>query len=76
MDASELALWVFLVAVAAPSFLCAVSPESAVEWRRRMGWSESLWSGGWFYATPLRARIMGVMLCAVVATLAMIKALG
>jgi hypothetical protein len=66
-------LTVFLALVVAQALWCVISPESVVTWRRRRGWPESIWSGGYFYATPSRARTMGVILCVVVLALVLGK---
>jgi hypothetical protein len=51
--------------IGAAGLWCAIAPASAIRFRRRMKWSESLWSGGYFYATELRARITGSFLAVV-----------
>jgi hypothetical protein len=48
--------------VAAMGAVAAVFPNEVLAVRQRLGFSNGLWSGGWFYATANRTRLMGVLL--------------
>ena len=52
----------FLLIVLAQGLWALCAPASVIRFRRRMGWSESLLSGGFFYATEGRARVIGALL--------------
>lgn len=52
----------FVLAVWLSALLCLLAPERVVAFRKARGWSESIISGGWCYATPSRTRVMGVVL--------------
>lgn len=57
-----LLLSAFLSIVLAQGLWALCAPASVIRFRRRMGWSESLLSGGYFYATEGRTRVMGALL--------------
>jgi len=50
---------VFFILTLSTGVWCVVSPESVIRFRRRLGWSESMVTGGYFYATKRRTRIVG-----------------
>jgi hypothetical protein len=53
-----------------------VWPERTVAFRKRMGWhGESLLTGSVFYATPVRARLMGCLLTIILAAAIVMKIL-
>ena len=54
---------VFIVAIMFGVF-ATIFPERVVAIRHRLQFSNSVLSGGWFYATPKRVRIMGSLLVA------------
>ena len=59
MTVERALLYVFLILVLGTGIWCVISPESVVRFRRRRGWPENMVSGGYFYATKQRTRIMG-----------------
>ncbi len=71
----QILFYTFLVVVLATGLWCVFAPESAIGFRRRMGWPEDFWSGGYFYATPFRARVTGALVV-IVALFALLLALA
>lgn len=51
----------FLLMVFIHAVGCIVFPHKIVEYRQKRKWSESVLSGGYFYATPYRTRLMGTI---------------
>ena len=54
-------LCVFLLVVLVLGLWSVFGPDSLIAFRRRMGWPNDFWSGGYFYATAQRARIVGAL---------------
>jgi hypothetical protein len=52
----------FILLVFLSGLLCLLMPVRVVAFRKARRWSESMISGGWYYATPERTRVMGVAL--------------
>ena len=55
---------IFIIVIIVGGF-AAVFPERTVALRQRFGFSTSLLSGGWFYATPERARVTGAVVAVI-----------
>jgi hypothetical protein len=55
----------FVMAVLASGLWCVIDPQAVVRFRTRIGWSTSLWSGGFAYSTAGRARFTGSLLVAI-----------
>jgi hypothetical protein len=53
--------------------LAALWPEKVVAFRNRMSWSDSLLSGGYFYATARRARVTGLTVVALAVVMFLLK---
>jgi hypothetical protein len=53
----------------------AIWPAKFVAFREHRRWSNSIWSGGWFYSTPDRTRAMGALL-AVIGIAALMSRIG
>ncbi|MGB5102322.1 MAG: hypothetical protein WBO04_03250 [Steroidobacteraceae bacterium] len=52
----------FLAVVLALGLWALLNPDGIIAFRRRLGWPENFWSGGYFYATAGRARISGAIM--------------
>lgn len=57
----RLLLILLLAWIALSGMACVAIPDRVIAFRRSRGWGNGLWSGGWFYATPARTRIMGAI---------------
>ncbi len=57
--------YVFLTIMAAHGLWCSINPGAVLRFRRKRGWSESMISGGYFYANEARIRAMGFVFLAV-----------
>ena len=55
-------LYVFLFVALGAGLSSVFYPQAVVAFRRRKKFSEGLWSGGYFYATERRARVMGTLI--------------
>lgn len=56
----------FLCGLLVTGLLCALLPEWVVKVRRKLCYSNDMLSGGYFYASAARTRVMGVVLLVVV----------
>jgi hypothetical protein len=58
-------LYLFLLVVFACALWCVIAPDHVVAFRRRRRLSDSLLTGGYFYATKQRARFTGAVVVVV-----------
>ena len=65
---NDIASFVLLCAVLALGLWCLIAPGKVVAFRRRRGFPDRPWSGGWFYATEQSTRAMGGVLVALALT--------
>jgi hypothetical protein len=54
--------YVFFGAVTLFGAVAFIFPAKVVAFRQRRRFSKGLWSGGWFYETADRTRVMGLLL--------------
>jgi hypothetical protein len=65
--------YAFFLATLASGLWCFIAPRQAFSLRRRLGWSESVSSGGFLYANERRTRVSGGVVAIVSLTVLLVN---